>query len=297
MKTSSIRIKTTDNIKPAFLFKGVVGQDGAIFGDELFRFENNGTCTVYSIVTHARLAEFALDKNDILTPHCNTVCFGAERVSPDDEFPVLYCNVYNNYAKCEDRMEGVCCVYRLMRDGNGFKTQLVQIIRIGFVDDLTLWKSLPDNGDKRPYGNFVPDVTTGKLYAFTMRDKEKVTRYFEFDIPKLCDGVYNEKYGVNQVTLDADAILAQFDCEYSNFIQGGCAYDGILFSLEGGTVKAPEFKNMPKLKVIDTQNRRQLASVDFYGAGLSFETELIDFAGDTIYYMDCAGSVYTLEFC
>ncbi|MBQ8552270.1 MAG: hypothetical protein IJ428_05605 [Clostridia bacterium] len=297
MKNTSTKINVSNSIKPTPVFTGVAGQDGAIYDDFLFRFETNGNCTVYSLSKREQIARFTLDKVDIIKPHSNTVCFTSEYFAATDEFPLLYCNVYNNYAKEEDRREGMCCVYRIMRDGENFTSALVQIIRIGFVEDLNLWKSLPEGGDNRPYGNFVPDVTNGRLYAYVMRDEPHTTRFFEFLMPCLSQGTYDEKYGVKVLTLNVSDIKAQFDCEYFNIIQGGCAYNGLLYSVEGGTVKDGVCKNWPRLRVVDTVKHELVASVDLHTFGLSFEPELIDFAGDTLYFMDCKGNVYTLEFC
>lgn len=292
----NINTKITDNIKAVSVFNGVVGQDGAISGDYMLRFENDATCTVYLLTSNEQIAQFTLDKADIMKPHCNTVCFGGEYFEDGDEFPLLYINVYNNYASEEDRREGVCCVYRIQRDGTLFSSTLVQLIKIGFVDDIELWKSQPDNSDRRPYGNFITDNERNRLYVYVMRDKTWKTRYFEFEMPRLSDGVYDEKYGVNTVILSSEDIKTQFDLGYSNYVQGGCARDGILYSLEGGTVKGPESKVPPRLKVIDMKKQALLSTVELHSFGLSIEPELIDFYGDTLYYMDSSGAVYTIEF-
>ena len=146
------------------------GQDVAIFGDYMFDFVAHGVClgecSVYkigSIETRdaseaVPICRFILDKTDVIIPHCNTACFGTEYYEDGDEFPLLYLNVYNTYQKCEIRYEGVCCVYRILRKGNDFKSELVQIIEIGFVNNIELWKSAPGIEDKRPYGNFLCPV-------------------------------------------------------------------------------------------------------------------------------------------
>lgn len=288
--------KVSDRIKAVPIFNGVVGQDGAIHGDYMFRFENDATCTVYSVSKRERLAGFILDKSDTVKPHCNTVCFGSEYFDPADEFPLIYCNVYNNYADAEDRMEGVCCVYRIQRNGTEFTSTLVQLIKIGFTDDTELWKSQPDNSDRRPYGNFVTDNERGRLYVYVMRDKPWKTRFFEFKMPSYKDGAFDERFGVNVVTLEAHDIKSQFDLGYSNYVQGGCAKNGLLYSLEGGTVKGPDCKVPPRLKVIDMVKKELLATVELHSFGLSIEPELIDFYGDEIYYMDSFGAVYTVAF-
>ena len=123
----------------------VGGQDGAIYKNYLFRFSSKGGCTVYDLTkieeNMTPIAEFKLDKSDFIVPHSNSVIFGNEFYSQGDEFPLLYSNVYNNYAKTEDKRVGICCVYRLVREGNTFSTTLVQLIKIGFTVDRGLWRS------------------------------------------------------------------------------------------------------------------------------------------------------------
>ena len=296
MKSDPKRIYVSNKVSVQQVFKGCVGQDGAIYGDMLFRFESNGDCTVFSLKRHSEIAKFTLDKADILKPHSNSVSFGVERISPDDEFPVLYTNIYNNYSGAEDRLEGVCCVYRIMRCGSGFSSKLVQVIKIGFVDDLSLWKSLPDNGDVRPYGNFVADVFNGRLYAFTMRDAEKVTRYFSFALPEAGEGEYSAEWDANVVVLRESDIISMFDSEYSNYLQGACAYGGMLISVEGFNVADKNQPNRPRMQVIDMEAGRQLAAVELCDYDLYVEPELVDFAGNDLIYMDASGAAAIISF-
>ena len=297
MKYSLSPIHVTDSIQYTTAFTGSVGQDGAIYGDFLFRCNADGSCKVFSMSKKGQVGAFMLDKLELLKPHCNTVCFGAEKYRPSDEYPLLYCNIYNNYAKQDDRLEGVVCIYRLTLEGYEFSTALMQVIRIGFVENLDLWKSLPAQGDIRPYGNFLPDVQYNKLHAYVLRDKEHVTRYFTFELPALSAGEYSEKYGVKVVTLEETDIQAMFDCDYTAYIQGGCCYDGKVFNIAGGTIKSPDYPHTPKLQVVDMIARKQLVCLELADFGLTIEPEMIDYEGDTMYYMDASGAVNAVEFC
>ena len=165
------------------------------------------------------LGSLNLDGTDVLKPHANSVCFGSTYYAAGDQYPLLYVNIYNNYASAADRMEGTCCVYRLTETDDQFTTELVQVIKIGFTEDLTLWKSKENNEDVRPYGNFVVDRDEDMLYAFVMRDANKTTRFFGFDIPGIDEGTYNESYGCNVVTLNTDDIRIQFDSEHYKYLQ------------------------------------------------------------------------------
>ncbi len=258
------------------------GQDGAIWGSLLFRFEGNGHCYVYDLNTLKKCAEFRLEGTDAWMPHSNAVTFGCEYFAEGDEFPLLYTNVYNTYAREEDRREGVCCVYRITRQESSFRGQLVQTITVGFTKDASLWCS--EGGDIRPYGNFVVDREKGIYYGFTMRDHAQVSPYFAFKLPTLSHGP--------QVVLSPEDILFSFDCPYHRFVQGACVHKGIIFSLEGFT---NDSANVPAIRIIDPEKKAQLCYLPTAEYGMPHEPEMIDFRGDVCYCSDCVGNLFIIE--
>lgn len=257
------------------------GQDGAIFGDMLFRFDAKGNCCVYDMETLDNVENFTLDRADVLAPHSNAVVFGKEYFSPDDEFPLLYTNIYNNYAEKENNYCGVCCVYRLWREDSTFKTKLVQTIKIGFTDD-PLWRS-ENVKDVRPWGNFAVDVENGRYYAFVMHDEDQKTRYFAFDLPTLSSG--------KEVILTKDDVLEYFDTPYHNYLQGACLHDGKIYEVEGFGDKIH-----PALRIIDLTKKEQVFHLDFFEAGYVHESELIDFWNGKCIYGEHTGKLFELEF-
>lgn len=274
-------------------------QDGAVYGDYLFSFNSRGLCSVYRIsdLENCKMEEakcfsrFTLDKNDVITPHSNSVMFGNEFYDEKDEFPLLYTNVYNNYSNEENKLKGVCLVYRLARCGASFKTTLVQMIEIGFTQDDKLWKSEGDTDDARPYGNFAIDADNGIYYAFTMRDNPRSARYFSFKLPQAEEGDLCPKYNVRRVILHPCDILQYFDCEYHHYIQGACCHNGKIYSLEGFTDSSD---NPPAIRIIDAKLRKEVFFKKFEDCGLSIEPEMIDFENDVCYYGDHNGNVYKL---
>ena len=274
-------------------------QDGAISNDFLFSFNHRGVCTVYEIKYLGILkegkaepfSEFTLDKSEIIVPHSNSVTFGKEYYDEKDEFPLLYTNIYNNYCGQEDKLKGVCLVYRIQREGKEFRSTLVQMIEVGFTEDVTLWKSAGENDDIRPYGNMVVDAENGIFYAFTMRDKTRSTRYFSFKLPTLNQGQMCEKYGVKRVVLDKADILEYFDCEYHKFIQGACCNKGKIYSLEGFTDNE---ERPPAIRIIDPKLKKEILFKKFSDMGTNIEPEMIDFEDDICYYTDHNGNVYIL---
>ena len=265
------------------------GQDGVVWGGFLFRFDADGACYVYDLKQNddewALFSRFQLGGSETIIPHSNSVTFSRDYYCETDEFPLLFTNVYNNYARQENRREGVCCVYRIRRQDNEFAADLVATIEVDFVRDHTLWTS-PNGEDIRPYGNFTVDRENGKLYAFTMRDEFQTTRYFCFALPEITADV-------NRVTLTKKDVEYFFDCPYHHFVQGACVNDGKIYSLEGFTDN-PE--NPPALRIISLKDRKQEMCIHFEDYGLSAEPELIDFVGDTCYYCDHSGNVYTIDF-
>ena len=273
-------------------------QDGAIYNGFLFSFNHRGVCSVYELSALENgksdvFAEFVLDRNDELVPHSNSVTFGNEFYDENDEFPLLYTNIYNNYCSNEDKLTGVCLVYRLQRSGKEFKTNLVQMIEIGFTEDTSLWKSEGENSDLRPYGNFVVDTKKSILYAFTMRDNTHTTRYFAFNLPKANEGIMCEKYKVKKVILNECDILEHFDLDYHYFMQGACYNDGKIYSTEGFT---DNDQRPPAIRIVDLELKKEICFKLFKELGSNVEPELIDFENGTCYYVDHFGNVYKLLF-
>lgn len=266
------------------------GQDGAIWGGYLFRFDHRGYCRVHRMHTWECIGSFTLDRTEHLTPHSNAVVFGCEYYTPGDEFPLLYTNIYNNYAGTDDPHIGVCCVYRIMREGDRFTSCLVQLLEVGFSADTDLWAS--PGGDIRPYGNFVIDREKGRLWAFVMRDAPHTTRYMAFSLPRASEGSPDPILGVPRRVLTATEMLDFFDVPYHHFIQGACMHEGRIWSVEGFTDST---ENPPGLRIIDPASRSQLLYQNFMDLGIREEAECIDFADGICWYSDAAGLLYTLE--
>lgn len=270
-----------------------VAQDGAIWQDFLFRFNHKGEGRVYSLPAlmagDDSYATCLLDQKEILCPHCNAVFFGKEKVADTDPFPVLYANLYNNYAKDEDRREGTLLAYRVQKRGDGYETTLVQIIRIGFVKT-PLWQS--HESDKRPYGNFVYLAETDRLCAFVMRDAAKNSRFFTFAMPALSKGVVDPKTGARVVFLEEEDLLSRFDGPRLFYLQGACAHKGLIYSTEGFGEKEGQ---RSALRIFDPEKGCQITHIDLVDEGLPVEPEWIDFYGDVCLYSDATGALYRLE--
>lgn len=275
------------------------GQDGAIYGSELFRFDHRGNCAVYNLEELCEndipelnpIATFRLDNADLIVPHSNSVCFSCDFYEENDAYPLLYTNIYNNYEKAEERLLGVCCVYRIQRIGSEFKSTLVQLIKIGFCDDPSLWKASADEHGIRPHGNFVIDTDTHSLYAYVMRSEKLGSRYFRFDLPDVRDGEPDVRFSVKKVILGKKDIKEQFNGGYHHFMQGAILHKGLLYSTEGFD---NDPVNHPAIRIIDLSNKQE-TYIDLLDIGIKKEPEFIDFYNGTCLYSDNPGNLYMLE--
>lgn len=277
------------------------GQDGAIWGDELFRFDARGNCAVYDLASLAGadadselapLARFTLDRAEEIAPHSNAVTFGCDFYKEGDRYPLLYTNIYNNYSAAEDKMIGVCLIYRITRTGDVFDSELVQCIEIGFCEDASLWKAHPDRHGVRPYGNFTVDRDERAYIAFVMRDEALGTRYFRFDLPSPTDGEADTRFGVRKVTLRREDIRESFDGPYCRFMQGATVCGGVLYSTEGFRADGV---NRPAIRRIDLATRRE-EYTDIMELGFIDEPEFIDFYNGRCLYGDIGGNLYEIAF-
>ena len=285
ISVGNIEVTTnTFSMEPLTFLKAA--QDGAVYGNYLFLFENNGICTVYDCSADFQIvADFVLDKAELISPHSNAVCFGSIYYDSSDLFPLLYTNVYNNYQNETDSKIGYCLVYRILKSGNTFSSELVQIIRIGFTENSNYWYS---DGEVRPYGNFIVDTDKNKLYAFVMRNN-KMT-FLQFEVPALTEGEYDDTYRVNVVTLQLEDVLDKFDTEYFSYIQGAAYYDGKIYSLEGMTWTDV------KLQVVDMAGKKVVSTIDFTENGYTDEPEMIFILDGNIYVQFLNDGFYKLIF-
>ena len=99
--------------------------------------------------------------------------------------------------------------------------------------------------------------------------------------------------GIPQVILEKKDILRSFDTPFSGCIQGGVFHKGKIYSVEG--LKTHE-EYVPALRIINTETEREEEHIPLRPLGLQYEPEMIDFDGDTCYFSNCEGGIYTLEF-
>ena len=201
----------------------------------------------------------------------------------------VYSNVYNNYASQSDKHIGECCVFEVHGAANVWANSLVQVLKVGFIDDLDRW---PAASESRPYGNFLVDDEKECLYVYVMYSSKKLTYWYKFDLPDVSDGVWDEDYDCYVKTLKITDVKDQWTTPLQNYVQGACVHDGLIWSTEG--FSATSGTNLARMRIIDPSRKSQIAVFNFYADGDPVEPEFIDFYNGRCYY----GSVkqmYMLE--
>ena len=146
---------------------GRYSQGGDCWGDYFFQFtKNNFEVRVFDLSTKTLVQTINITnslRGFVSDCHCNTVCFGTEYYSDEDQFPLIY--VSTGYAA--DGYTGAL-VYRITQHNGRFFITLVQTIKFPV--------------DKSSWTEFIP----GEQYAYLCYRSERVV--FKVPMPKLKDG-------------------------------------------------------------------------------------------------------------
>lgn len=198
----------------------VSNAQGAACYDKYFiqGYANNSALEIYDLDSKKYLC-----KLDISTPtpsskiHVNSVCFGNQRVSSDDFFPLLY--ISSGYTQ---NVNGSPCsfiyVYRLCKDVNqdltkNFSVELVQTIALKGFGSWT--EGIPDNDHNALWVKYEPTNTNGEY------------RYAVFQMPRVQEG---------DVTIDVSDATKDFSVGIQPFVssnQGHLYYNDRIYLVSG----------------------------------------------------------------
>lgn len=233
------------------------GQGAACYGKYFVQgYSNNAAIGIYDLENKTPLC-----KLDILSPtpsskiHANTVCFGSERLSSDDYFPLLY--ISSGYIRTID---GSPCsfiyVYRISKYDNsdrteGFHIELVQTITL---KNFGVWtEGIPDNDNNRLWIKYEPNITHGEY------------RYASFNMPKLEEG---------DVILTKENVIEEFSLGVQPFTssnQGHLYHDNKILLVSG---TSPKSQKLAYIEINTITKNRELV-IDLAELGLTAEPENI----------------------
>ena len=250
---------------------GMAHQSAACYGDYAFLISNKMiNVRVFNMRTNTRVFDLRnqtpLGTGTIY--HCNQACFGTQKYSEEDYFPLLYISQFQNKNnRCFIQ------VFRVLPTSSGtgqeftaFTFDKIQTIYFpAFTDENCLY-----------YANAVIDTDNHFIYTYSY-DKNSAAETFhkcritKFNIPNPLDS--------NSITLnDIDILDSYFIPTEGPYMQGAAYHDGLLYIGKGSP--SVGFVN---LDVVDLANRRLWFSVDLLNNGFHYEPEGAFFYKDDLY--------------
>ena len=234
-------------------YVGII-QDACCYADLMFQFflqeSHPGPegCIVYDLNTKEQIQTIPIDRHGFPTHH-NSVCFGVEKYSENDEFPVLYSSSLQRYSG-----QSTVDVFRITGTRGEYAMSLVQRIFITKTYDSYLEPSC-----------FVDP--RGYLYVTWIYDQvNRIDKIEKYNLPLLSDG--------ETVTIPNEDKLSIHDLPtsypYGPTIgqpqQGGIIYNGKLYFALG-------FASCAWLIVYDLDKEEIVSTIDFSSMDLDAEPE------------------------
>ena len=246
------------------------GQGAACYGKYFIQgYGNNTAVGIYDLEN-----KYVLCKLDILTPtpsnkiHANTVCFGNQRLSPDDYFPLLYiCSGYTQ------KVNGLVCsfiyVYRICKFNNsdgseGFNIEQVQTITLQGFGSWT--EGIPDNDHNQLWIKY---------------QNNKDFHYASYKMPLLSEG---------DITIKKEEAVTDFSIGVQPFTSSnqGHLYHNNKILLVSGT--SPDKEKLAYIEINTITQTRELV-IDLADLGLTDEPENVFYFKDQL-MIGYRGSIY-----
>lgn len=249
---------------------GMVHQSAACFGDYAFFISNKMVNTmVFNMRTNTKiftLKQKALGSENVY--HCNQACFGTQKYSEEDPFPLLYISQFQN-------KDNRCfiTVFRVLPTSTGldqeytsFAFELIQTIYFPIAtDDNSLYNV-----------NAVIDTDKHFIYTYSRNNNTDAENYMQCKISKF--NIPDPLESSVVFLSDSDILDSYFIPTQAANMQGGTYKDGFLYIGRG---KASV--GYINLYVVDLDNRRLWFTVDLLNNGFGYEPEGAFIYNDVLY--------------
>ncbi len=229
--------------------EGIAHQSAACYGDYAFFISNKMIhVMVYNMKTNQRI--FYLTQDPLGTGtiyHCNQACFGTQKYSEEDPFPLLYISQHQNKSN-----RSFIQVFRVLPTSAGYGQEYTAF---AFEKIQTIYFPVLTDDNSLGNVNAVIDTDNHFIYTYSRNNNTVAENYRKCKISKfhLPDALES-----TSITLSDDNIIDSFFIDTSAFnMQGGAYHDGLLYIGRG----APS-AGYVNLYVIDLSHRRLWFSVD-----------------------------------
>lgn len=249
---------------------GIAHQSAACYGDYAFFISNKMiNIMVYNMRTNQRI--FTLKQNPIGTGtiyHCNQACFGTQKYSEEDPFPLLYISQFQNKNnRC------FITVYRILPTSAGVEQEFTAF---SFERIQTIYFPVATDENCLNNVNAVIDTDHQIIYTYSRNNNSAADNYRKCKISKF----YLPKDILSgSIYLTNNDILDSFFINISAVnMQGGAYHDGLLYIGRG--VPAVGYVN---LYVVDLVNQKLCYNIDLLNGGYTWEPEGAYFYYDELY--------------
>ena len=212
--------------------------------------------------------------------HCNQACFGTQKYSEEDPFPLLYISQFQN-------KDNRCfiTVFRVLptSDGTGqeysaFTFERIQTIFFPVATDENCMNNV----------NAVIDTDHQCIYTYSRNNNAEAENYMQCKISKF--NIPNPLESSSISLSDSDILDSFFIPAEAANMQGGAYHEGLLY-IGRGKASAGYIN----LYVIDLANRKMWFMVDLLNNGFSLEPEGAFFYNGNL-YIGASYSIFKFSF-
>lgn len=276
---SPIPSTPNDNInsKRAYLYIDEISSDGmahqsaACYGDYAFLISNKMiNVRVFNMRNYSRIFDLK-DQPPLGTGtiyHCNQACFGTQKYSEEDYFPLLYISQHQN-----KNNRSFIQVFRVLPTSAGYGQEFTAF---AFEKIQTIYFPVLTDDNSLGNVNAVIDTDNHFIYTYSRNNNTAAGNYgkckiSKFNLPNALEST--------SLTLSDNDILESFFINTSAFnMQGGAYHEGLLYIGRGVPSAGYVY-----LYVVDLTNRKLWFTVDLLNNGFSWEPEGAYFYKDDLY--------------
>ena len=245
-------------------------QSAACFGDYAFFFSvRMAKVMVFNMRTNQSI--FTLEQNDLGSTsvyHCNQACFGAQKYSEEDPFPLLYISQRQDKSKrCFITVFRVLPTYSgIEQEYTAFAFELIQTIYLPVATD----------NNSLNNANAVIDTSNRYIYTYSRNNNSSAENYGKCKITKF--NLPNALESTSIMLSDEDILDSYFIGTSAINMQGGAYHNGLLYIGRG--LPSVGYVN---LYVVDIANRKLWFTVDLLNNGFNYEPEGAFIYNDVLY--------------
>lgn len=249
---------------------GIGHQSAACYGDYAFFISMKmKNILVYNMRTHQRVFYLELDALGTGSIyHCNQACFGTQKYSEEDYFPLLYISQFQN-----SKNRCFITVFRVLPTSAGIDQEYTAF---AFERVQTIVFPVATDDNSLNNVNAVFDTDNHFIYTYSRNNNSTADNYLKCKISKFS---IPDPLGASSITLSNNDILDSFFIPTSAAnMQGGAYNNGLLYIGRGSP--AAGYVN---LYVVDLSNRKLWYTVDLLNNGFTWEPEGAYFYKDDLY--------------